>query len=150
MTAALLAALTAAGISLSLTGRGTLHYQGDRCAVDRWLPQIRQHKAELLALLSANTEPPPLTQEQRDDIREIIDERSAILEHEAGMRRHEADARAASAMRIYRYRLTDRPADWLVMIAPGCNLDEVRRALIDRFGIERLVEVHAYRPEVTL
>ena len=64
------------------------------------------------------------------------------------MPRPEAEARAASAMRVYRYRLTDRPADWLVMIAPGCDLDEARRTLIARFGTERLLEVQIHRPEV--
>ncbi|WP_200386372.1 hypothetical protein [Thiocapsa imhoffii] len=38
-------------------------------------------------------------------------------------------------------QLTDRPADWLVMIAPGCDVDEARQALIARFGIERLLPV---------
>lgn len=147
MTAALLVDLTAAGISLSLTGRGTLRYQGDQCAVERWLPQIRQHKAELLALLAANPEPPPMTQEQRDGIREAVEERAAILEYEAGMPRPQAEARAASAMRVYRYRLIDRPADWMVMIAPGCDLDEARRTLIAQFGTERLLEIQRHRAE---
>lgn len=53
-------------------------------------------------------------------------------------------------MRVYHYRLTDRPKDWLVMIAPGCELDEARRSLIARFGSERLLEVQIHRPEVTL
>ena len=44
-------------------------------------------------------------------------------------------------MRVYRYRLSDRPTDWLIMIAPGCNLAEVRRALALRFGSERVIEM---------
>lgn len=90
---------------------------------------------------------PPLTADQQADIREVIDERAAILEYEAGTPRPEAEARAASAMRVYRYRLTDRPADWLVMIAPGCDLDAALRTLIARFGSERLLEVQIHRVE---
>ncbi|WP_200377130.1 hypothetical protein [Thiocystis violacea] len=91
---------------------------------------------------------PPMTADQQADIREVIDERAAILEYEAGTLRPEAEARAVGAMRVYRYRLTDRPADWLVMIAPGCDLDAARRTLIARFGNERLLEVQIHRPEV--
>lgn len=144
--AALLSDLTAAGIHLVVTERGTLHYRGDQTYVDRWLPEIRACKDQLVALL--RNSPPPLTPNQRADIQEAIDERAAILEYEAGIPRPKAEARAASAMRVYRYRLTDRGADWLVMIAPGCDLDEARKTLIARFGIERLVEVQIHRPGV--
>ena len=146
--ATLLADLAAAKIRLTLTEHGSLRYQGDQGAVERWLPQIRQYKTELMALLSANTGPPMLNQEQRDDIRETLDERAAILEYEAGIPRHEAEARAASAMRVYQYRLIDRPEAWLVMIAPGCDLDEARRSLIIQFGSERLLKVQIYRTGV--
>lgn len=144
----LLANLRAAGVRLDITERGTLRYQGDQSAVDCWLPRIRQSKAELLALLSADTGPPPLTPEQRNGIREAIAERAAIQEYDGGLSRSEADAQARHAMRVYRYRLTERPADWLVMIAPGCDLDEARRTLIARFGSERLLEVQRHRQEV--
>jgi hypothetical protein len=46
-----------------------------------------------------------------------------------------------SGMRVYQYRLTDRPDAWLVMLAPGCDLDEARRSLVLRFGAERVLEV---------
>ena len=43
-------------------------------------------------------------------------------------------------MRVYRYRLLDKPDTWLTMIAPDCDLEEARRCLRLRFG-ERLTEV---------
>jgi hypothetical protein len=46
-----------------------------------------------------------------------------------------------SAMRVYHYRLTDKPGAWLTMLAPGCDLDEARHNLVLRFGPERLIEV---------
>lgn len=144
--ATLLANLRSAGVRLAVTERGTLRYQGDPSTVDQWLPRIRQYKAELLALLSTDIGLSPLTPEQRNGIREAIAERAAIQEHDGGLSRPEAEAQARCAMRVYRYRLTDRPADWLMMIAPGCELDEARQSLIARFGRERLLEVQIHQP----
>ena len=30
---------------------------------------------------------------------------------------------------VYHYRLTDNPEAWLVMLAPGCDMEEARRVL---------------------
>lgn len=60
MTAAeLLPALQSAGVVLFVTEQGTLRYRGDQAAVEQWLPEIRAHKAELIACLTtaANDEP---------------------------------------------------------------------------------------------
>jgi hypothetical protein len=146
--AILLANLSAASVRLAVIEHSTLRYQGDQSTVDHWLPQIRQSKAELLALLSDDTGPAPLAPDQRNGIHEANAERAAILEYEAGMARPQAEAQVRGAMRVYRYRLTDRPADWLV-IAPDYELDEARRSLIARFGIARLIEVQIHRPEIT-
>jgi hypothetical protein len=145
--AALLSDLTAAGINLVVTERGTLHYRGYQTDVDRWLPEIRARKDELLALL--RNRPPTLTPNQHADIQEAMEERAAILEFDAGLPRPEAEAQAVSAMQIYRYRITDKPNDWLVMIAPGCDLGEARRTLVMRFGAERLMDVQVHRPKTT-
>jgi len=47
-------------------------------------------------------------------------------------------------MRVYRYRLIDKPDTWLTMIAPDCDLEEARRSLRLRFG-ERLTAVVEHR-----
>lgn len=90
---------------------------------------------------------PPLTSDQEADVREAIAERAAIQEHDGGLSRPEAETQATRAMRVYRYLLTDKPNQWLVMIAPGCDLDEARRTLIAQFGLERLLEIQRHRPE---
>jgi len=47
-------------------------------------------------------------------------------------------------MRVYRYRLIDKPDTWLTIIAPDCDLEEARRSLRLRFG-ERLTAVVEHR-----
>ena len=42
---------------------------------------------------------------------------------------------------VYRYRLTDQPDTWLILIAPGDDLTAARRVLENQFGAERLIEV---------
>lgn len=44
---------TADGVNLALSGAGTIKAAGSSDAVNRWLPVIREHKAELLAELQA-------------------------------------------------------------------------------------------------
>lgn len=58
MTAALLFDLSAAGVKVRMDEQGTLKASGDQAALDRWLPEIRTHKAEILALLAANDPEP--------------------------------------------------------------------------------------------
>lgn len=45
------------GLTLAVTGAGTLRVSGDPVAVDRWAPVIRDNKPEVLALLAANGPP---------------------------------------------------------------------------------------------
>lgn len=151
MTATLLQNLSDAGVQLAIGDTGKLKVTGDQSAVDRWLPEIRTHKPELIALLQDTHQgtSPPLTSEQHADIQEAIEERAAILEFDAGLPRTQAEAQATNAMRVYRYCVTDKPQDWLVMIAPGCDLEEARRTLVGRFGAERLIDVQFHQPEGT-
>ncbi|MBK1716671.1 hypothetical protein [Thiocystis violacea] len=90
-------------------------------------------------------ERPALSGLDQAAIHEAIEERAAILEHEAHLPRPQAETQAARAMRVYRYRLTDHP-DWLTLIAPGCDLEEARRALVSRFGAERVLDIQAHQP----
>ena len=52
---------------------------------------------------------------------------------------------APRTLRVFQYRLTDNPAAWLVMIAPGCDRDEALECLRRRFG-KRLIDVTEYKP----
>lgn len=99
---------------------------------------IKTHKDELIDHL---TQPPTLTTEELDGITEAVEERAAIREMGGGELRTIAAEQARSAMRVYRYRLSDDPATWLTMLAPGCEPNEARHALTLRFGAERLIDV---------
>lgn len=56
-----------------------------------------------------------------------------------------AQTQAERATRVYRYRVTDHPNDWLTLIAPGCDLEEARAELQWRFGAARLLAVEPVR-----
>ncbi len=85
------------------------------------------------------TEPPPLTPEDREDIRESIDERAAIQEYDGGLPRAGAEREAKAGIRVYRYRLIDSKG-WCTLISPQWSLEEAKRNLRGRYD-DRLVEV---------
>ena len=88
--------------------------------------QIAANKAALLHLLT----PPSLTTEERADIEEAVSERAAILEFDAGEDRATAEARAVSAMRVYRLLVAMGEGEeprWVVMLAPNTDLSEAER-----------------------
>lgn len=126
---------------------------GDRLAVESRAPLtdqqrawIRTHKGDLLRLLSApRPVPVELTDDQREALREAYEERAAIREIEGGETRMEAEALARSAQRVYQYRLSDNPGTWLILLCPGCDLEDARHHLTWRFGA-RLLEVIEHRP----
>jgi len=88
---------------------------------------------------------PALTSEDHEAIAEAIAERAAVREYDGGEHRDVAERNARASMRAFRYRLTDKPRSWLVLIAPSCDLTEARRHLALRFG-ERLLDVVEHRP----
>ena len=81
-------------------------------------------------------------------IREHLAERAAIQEYDGGLTRKQAEAEARRALRVYEYRLTDNPDAWLVMIAPGCDLEQAIRTCHNKFGPERVLEVLVYKHSV--
>lgn len=88
--------------------------------------EIASNKASLLDLLT----PPALTTEERENIAEAIEERAAIREFDAGEDRATAEAKAISAMRVFRLlvAMSEGQEDrWLTMLAPGCDLAEAER-----------------------
>jgi hypothetical protein len=122
--AAIIREAAADGVSLALSPAGTIKATGDQVAVSRWLPVLREHKAAILAELG-RPEPLPrlprglggyttpgvpplgdceLARQIRSmpkddhvpaDLREHFEERAAVLEHDAGMARPEAELEAA-------------------------------------------------------
>jgi len=83
----------------------------------------------------------PLSAADREAIEEAVAERAAIRQYDSGETRQEAERQARAAMRVYHYRLTNKPGVWLTMISPGCDMEMARRAIEDRFGSERVLEV---------
>ncbi len=152
--------LTAAGITLEARGADLDVIYHTEPTEEQW-SWLARNKAALLDALrtasptsptsptcSAPTSPSPpdtLTPEDQAAAQELIEERAAIHEHDGGMTRHQAETEARAALRVYRYRLRDRPASWLTVIAPGRDLDQARDDLHLKFP-GRLLEVVAYQP----
>jgi hypothetical protein len=118
--------------------------RGDRLSVASRTPLteqqrtwIRAHKVDLLRLL---TDAVPSPAELNGEGREAIEERATFRTLDGGASGKATAARPPSPMRVYRYRLLDKPDTWLTMIAPDCDLEEARRSLVLRFG-ERLTAV---------
>ena len=93
---------------------------------------IRTNKAEIIKQLSG-------TQLQQN-IREAIEERAAIQEFDGGLLRADAELAAAKSMRVYCYRVTDKPDSQLTVIMPGTELDEAEAKLKEKYG-DRLLSV---------
>ncbi len=94
---------------------------------------LKLHKQELIRQLSS-------TQLQQD-IREQIEERAAIMEYDGGLTRKEAEQAATAAIRVYCYRVKDKPHSELVVIMPNTELDEAIENLKNKYG-DRLLDVY--------
>lgn len=116
------------------TENGKILVQPKQLITDSLRQAIRDHKPELIQLLTRQSE----TDCQRN-IQEAIEERAAIQEYDGRLSRQEAEKQARSAMRIYQYKLADYPR-WLVMLAPNTDLKEAKCVLKNRFG-DRLINV---------
>lgn len=144
----LLAHLHQQGAAVSAEG-DTLRVRAPRGAIDPdTAARIRQHKPALLALLRYEM-PADAPAPDSQAIQEAIEERAAILEHDAGIARAQADAAAEQAIQagVYLFRISDRPQAWLTTICPGCDLEEARHSLALRYGA-RLLQVipNPYKP----
>jgi hypothetical protein len=91
----LLTAATSAGLALRVES-GALRVRGSPSALATWAPRLKAHKPELIALLqppSRQSKPAPVpAKEPATPICEVWEERCAILEHDAGLSRAEAQA----------------------------------------------------------
>jgi hypothetical protein len=93
---------------------------------------IKKNKTEIAKEISA-------TQIQQN-IRDSIEERAAIMEFDGGLSRQDADVAATNAMRVYCYRVTDKPDSELVTLKPNVELTEATQELKERYG-DRLLSV---------
>ncbi len=76
-----------------------------------------------------------------ENIREQIEERAAIMEYDGGLTRNDAEQAATKAIRVYCYRVTDKPKSELVAIMPNTELEEATENLKNKYG-ERLIDVY--------
>ena len=123
--AELLAAAASAGLALRVES-GALRVRGPQAAVAEWAPRLKEHKPELIALLQppsrqANPAPIPPAKPAAPPC-ESWEERAAILEHDAGLSRAEAEEQATC--RRWLIRLA---AGWLdITTTPPACLAELR------------------------
>jgi protein-disulfide isomerase-like protein with CxxC motif len=85
--------LRAAGITLSLDG-GNLVATPKAAITDELRSLIRAHKADILAALAQE-------QAAAQDLREAFEERAAVLQHDAGLPRADAELEAARITATY-------------------------------------------------
>ena len=117
--------ITNAGLNISLVG-DQLRIANPEKLNDSLRDLIRANKSEIIKYFS-NTQ---LLQ----DIRERNEERSAIMEFDSGLSRQDADVAATNSMRVYCYRVTDKPDSELVTIKPNVELNEATQELKERYG----------------
>jgi len=77
----------------------------------------------------------------QQNIREQIEERAAIMEIDGGLSRKDAEQAASAAIRVYCYRMKDKPSSELTVIMPGTELDEALEKLQNKYG-DRLLDVY--------
>lgn len=152
----LLGDLQAAGLRLRVVG-DRLVIRPRSALTDMHRDLIRAHKPSLLALVGDATptkdttpeQPPALTAEEQDDIREWIEERAAIQEFDGGLPRPNAERAAHQRMRVYRVKVQMPPpataAQWVTVLAPGCDQAAAEHAARYQFGAERVLAVVEHR-----
>ncbi|MGZ8955598.1 MAG: hypothetical protein ACXW0Q_13065 [Methylovulum sp.] len=82
---------------------------------------------------------------QSENIREYLEERAAIMEYDGGLSRKDAEQAAATAIRIYCYRVKDKPGAELAVLMPNTELDQAYQNLKLKYG-GRLLTVYERLP----
>jgi hypothetical protein len=85
--AAIIAAATSDGVSLTLSPTGSIKVSGESEAVSRWTPTIAASKAGIVEALKAGDQTPP-------PICEAFEERAGIIEFDGGLARPDAEQAA--------------------------------------------------------
>lgn len=78
---------------------------------------------------------------ESEAIREYLEERAAIMEFDGGLSRKQAEQAATTAIRVYCYRVKDKPNSELIAIMPDTELDEAYQNLKLKYG-DRLLTVY--------
>lgn len=128
-----------AGLKISMHG-DQLKVEGS--LTERLRNLIRNNKQTLIKHLAKSHD--AQANELQQNIRESIEERSAILEHDAGLPKVEAERQAVNSMKVYRYRHAEKPDSDLICILPGCDLAEAETSLKRRFGDKFISVLNEY------
>ncbi|MDO9048990.1 MAG: hypothetical protein Q7U66_14820 [Methylobacter sp.] len=128
----ILSEIEAAGLVVSLAGDRLEISNPSRLTAELKNLMIA-NKQEIIKQLSG-------TQLQQD-IREQIEERAAIMEYDGGLTRRDAEAAATAAIRVYCYRMKDKPTTELTVIMPGTELTEALEKMRNKYG-DRLLDVY--------
>lgn len=127
-----------AGLSLTLEGN-LIKVSNPDCLTDDLRNLIRNNKPEIVSQLSKSKS--AQSNELVKDIQEQIEERAAIMEYDGGLSRHDAEQAAAAAIKVYCYRVTDKPNTELTVIMPNTSLLDAHESLTLRFG-DKLLSVY--------
>jgi hypothetical protein len=130
---AILQRARADGVTLALAEPETINVGGKRGVVERWLPSVRAHKAELVRLLSR----PVLWQSQSQTTVRETEERLAIVEHDGELQKIEAENRVR--MYAWQWRNVDYdPRNGFgagTLITASADAETVKQELEARFGV---------------
>lgn len=121
-----------AGFDISLVD-GFIEISPADALTDTQRDYIKTHKQALIRQLSCA--------QLQQDIREQIEERAAIMEYDGGLTRRDAEQAAAAAIRVYCYRIRDKPTTELTVIMPGTELTEALEKMRNKYG-DRLLDVY--------
>jgi ArsR family metal-binding transcriptional regulator len=127
-----------AGLIISLAGE-QLNIANPKKLTDGLRNLIRTNKQDIVRQLSTTNA--AKANELLQDIRDQIEERVAIMEFDAGLSRHDAEQAAIKAIRVYCYRVKEKPDSELVAIMPNASLSEAHESLRLRYG-NRLLAVY--------
>lgn len=121
-----------AGFDISLVD-GFIEVSPADALTDTQRDYIKSHKQALIRQLSCA--------QLQQDIREQIEERAAIMEYDGGLTRRDAEQAATSSIRVYCYRMRDKPSTELTVIMPGTELTEALEKMRNKYG-DRLLDVY--------
>jgi hypothetical protein len=124
--------IEAAGLIVSLAGE-QLKIANPKNLTNGLRNLIRTNKQEIIKQL--------LGVQLKQDIRERIEERAAIMEYDGGLSRKEAELAAIAAIRVYCYKTTEKPTIELSVIMPNTELNEAIEKLKNKYG-EKLLDVY--------
>ncbi|WP_295404485.1 N-acetylmuramoyl-L-alanine amidase [uncultured Thiocystis sp.] len=138
-----LAVLRHATMPAVLVEAGVIVHPEEEAELANAAAQRRQAGALVAGIVTwwRESRQPPLTLEQRTDIQSALNQRAALLEFLGGYSTLDAESQALKDVRVYQYRVAERPHDWQILIAPDREWNEARRILLEQFGVEQLLEV---------